>query len=246
MITVAVCPDETVFVSVYHRIQRKQYHFMYSYLDKQIISMINQIELDHDNCTKLNFPLKSFHSIVTNDCTTFYRQGFCVTTNTETMECRYEQITESDLGSMYLLFDEALVTRSSGNIQFFKKGKETGLWKKYAEFKNMRGQIYFIRGNIRIQVVTDETIYYFMIDKKTFEPTLENSMNNDFNCSMLMFGRAVRYGIAYKNSQSGFRIYSRKYYHNFKVAIDAGNWEDSYGANLPSKRQYVIAHGTDL
>jgi len=208
--------------------------------------MIDQIELDHENCTKLNFPLKSFHSLVTNDCTTFYRQGFCVTTNSDTMESRYEQITESDLGSMYLLFDEALVTRSSGNIQFFKKGLETGLWKKYAEFKNMRGQIYFIRGNIRIQVVTDTTIYYFLIDPKTFEPTLENSMNNDFNCSMLMFGRAVRYGIAYKNSQSGFRIYSRKYYHNFKVAIDAGNWEDSYGANIPSKGQYVIAHGTDL
>ena len=69
----------------------------------------------------------------------------------------------------------------------------------YKEFKNMRGEIYFIRGNIRIQVVTDSKIYYFLINKKTFEPKLENLMNNDFDCSMMMFGRAVRYGIAYKN-----------------------------------------------
>jgi hypothetical protein len=44
----------------------------------------------------------------------------------------------------------------------------------YKEFKNMRGQIYFIKGNIRIQVVTDTKIYFFLVDKKTFEPKLEN------------------------------------------------------------------------
>jgi hypothetical protein len=32
----------------------------------------------------------------------------------------------------------------------------------------MRGQIYFIRGNVRIQIITDEKIYFFLIDKETF------------------------------------------------------------------------------
>jgi hypothetical protein len=116
MITVAVLPDESVFVSVYHRMLKKQYYFVYSYLEKQIVSMIREIEIDHPSCTKINFPLKSFHSLVTNNCTTFYRQGFCVTVNADTLESKYEQITEADLGPMYLLFEEALVTRSSGNI----------------------------------------------------------------------------------------------------------------------------------
>ena len=116
----------------------------------------------------------------------------------------------------------------------------------YKEFKNMRGEIYFIRGNIRIQVVTDSKIYYFLIDKKTFEPKLENLMNNDFDCSMMMFGRAVRYGIAYKNGQSGFRIYQRKYYQNFKVSIDSTNFEGCHGANIGSKGMFAIAHGSSI
>jgi hypothetical protein len=51
---------------------------------------------------------------------------------------------------MYLLFDQALVVRSSSSILFFKKDEETDLWVQYEKFDNMRGQIYFIRGNIRI------------------------------------------------------------------------------------------------
>ena len=42
----------------------------------------------------------------------------------------------------------------------------------------MRGQIYFIKGNIRIQVTTDDKIYFFLIDKETFMPKLENVMYN--------------------------------------------------------------------
>lgn len=66
-------------------------------------------------------------------------------------------------------------------------------------------------------------------------------MNNDMQCSMMMFGKAVRYGITYKASEPGFRIYTRKYYHNFKVAIDGENYEGSHGVNLNTKHQYVIA-----
>jgi hypothetical protein len=39
-----------------------------------------------------------------------------------------EKITDADLGNMYLLYEEALVTRSSNSILFFKIDKETGLW----------------------------------------------------------------------------------------------------------------------
>lgn len=110
----------------------------------------------------------------------------------------------------------------------------------------MRGQIYFIRGNQRIQVVTDELIYFYLVDDKTLIPTLENVMNNDTQCSVLMFGKAVRYGVAYKTSEPGFRVWSRKSYHNFKVAIDAENYEGSQGVNLGSKKQYCIAHKTNF
>ena len=80
-----------------------------------------------------------------------------------------------------------------------------------------------------------------MIDKDTFMPTLENTMNNFMNCSMMMFGKRVRFGITYKTNQPGFVIFTRTSYHNFKVAIDANNWESSIGANLGNIGCYAIA-----
>jgi hypothetical protein len=69
---------------------------------------------------------------VTGNVTTFFRQGNCITVNAENIEeTRWEKITEADLGSMYLIFEEVLVVRSSGSILFFKLGEDTGLWEKY-------------------------------------------------------------------------------------------------------------------
>lgn len=85
-------------------------------------------EIDDPDCGKLNFPVKSFYSEKTGNCTTFYRQGHCVTVNAQTMESSWERIIHADLGAMYLLFDACLVTRSSGSILFFHIDEETGLW----------------------------------------------------------------------------------------------------------------------
>ena len=65
--------NDDIFVQVYHREQRKQYHFTYSYKEKKMLSepAIHEIP----NCTALNFPIKSFYSSITGNCHTFYRQG---------------------------------------------------------------------------------------------------------------------------------------------------------------------------
>lgn len=55
-----------------------------------------------------------------------------------------------------------------------------------------------------------------------------------------MFGKAVRYGVAYKANEPGFRIYTRKQYHNFKVTIDSSNFEGAKGVNLDSMNAYAI------
>jgi hypothetical protein len=135
LITVAVLPDGSVFVSVYHRYQKKQYYFMYQHKHEakgikegKILASPLSREIDDIKCTKLNFPVKSFYSEKTGNCTTFYRQGYCVTVNAKTMESSWERIIEADLGAMYLLFDAALVTRSSSSILFFQIDPETGLW----------------------------------------------------------------------------------------------------------------------
>ena len=85
-----------------------------------------------------------------------------------------------------------------------------------------------------------------MIDKETFMPRLENVMKNFMQCSQMMFGSKVRYGISYKIDQPGFQIYTRKYFHNFKVTINSDNFEGAIGANLQRSKQYVLANGLDV
>lgn len=117
------------------------------------------------------------------------------------------------------------------------------MYTEYNRLTGMRGQIYFIKGNKRIQVTTDERIYFYLIDPETLEPTLENVMFNYMNCSQMMFGAKVRFGVTFKQNQQDFSIWGRKYYHNFKVTITEMDLEGAVGANIPSSKQCVIAHG---
>lgn len=114
-------------------------------------------------------------------------------------------------------------------------------WERYHTIDDCRGNIYFIKGNQRIQITTDRFIYFYIIDRQTLKPTLENVMYNFRQCSQLMFGSKVRYGISYKTNQPGIQIYKRKFYHNFRVQIDSHNFEGAMGSNLSSIGAYILA-----
>ena len=106
-----------------------------------------------------------------------------------------------DLGQMFLVFEKALIVRSTSGMLFFKINSETGLWTKYHTIDDMRGTVFFTKGNIRIQITTERKIYFYLIDKETFLPELENVMYNFIECSSLMVGARVKYAVAYKTSQ---------------------------------------------
>ena len=132
---------------------------------------------------------------------------------------------------------------------FFKKGTEKdlkGKWFQYHKIDNMRGNIFFIRGNIRIQITTERKIYFYLIDKITFLPDLENVMYNFINCSSLMFGSRVKYGIAFKAGQPGFEIFTRSNYHNFKVCVDSNSFEGAVGSALNIHNSYAMAEGLNV
>lgn len=59
----------------------------------------------------------------------------------------------------------------------------------------------------------------------------------------MMFGARVRFGVTFKANQPGFTIYTRKYYHNFKVTVTAKNHDGAKGVNLKSQHKYIIAEG---
>lgn len=111
-------------ICVYHRYECKQYHFVYALKEKQMVGDVTVSEIK--GATYLNFPIKSFYSSVLQSVFVYYRQGHCFTINPVTpKECRCEKITDADLGSMFLLFDQALIVRSSSSILFFKINPET-------------------------------------------------------------------------------------------------------------------------
>jgi hypothetical protein len=85
----------------------------------------------------------------------------------------FQKIHDKDLGAMYLVYEQALVVRCSSQILFFKVifDELTGekKWWKYHQI-DIGGFIYFIKGNIRIQITTDHSIYFYIMDIDSLMP----------------------------------------------------------------------------
>jgi hypothetical protein len=60
-------------------------------------------------------------------------------------------------------------------------------------------------------------------------------------CNRMMFGAKVRYCVTYKSNQRSFNVYSRKYYHDFKVPIGGKNLEGAIGLDISGMNTFLIA-----
>ena len=168
------------------------YHFLWDVNERKLIGMndatLGEQAVSHKmGGSRQNFPFKSFYSEEKDEIYTFYRQGQAFTIKPDDLEnYRFEQMIDKDLDQMVLLYGKALIVRSSSSVLFFKqvydKVTEEWSWTQYNEIE-VRGLIYYIKGNIRIQVTTEEYIYFYLIDKETFEPELENLMYNYMKCT---------------------------------------------------------------
>ena len=143
---------------------------------------------------------------------------------------------------MYLIYNTALAARSSSDVIFFKIEYDDVLdrrvWKQYHVI-NAKGFIFYIKGNVRIQITTDEKIFFYYVDPEDYMPKLENVMWNYMACNQMMFGSKVRYGITYKANQRSFTVYRRKYQHNFNVPVVNSNLEGSIGLELPNASTFL-------
>ena len=66
-------------------------------------------------------------------------------------------------------------------------------------------------------------------------------MYNYMQCSSLIFGSRVRYGVAYKTNTRGFEIYTRKYEHDFKVNVHAQNLERENGLSIDTMGRILVS-----
>lgn len=149
-----------------------------------------------------------------------------------------------DLGQMYMVNNRALITRSSSKIVFFKIMEDYHTkeqkWTQYFSI-DLRGCIYYIKGNPRIQIITNQNIYFYKIDLESLEPVLDNVMFNFMACSMMLFGSQVKYGITYIFNKTSFEIYKRKYEHDFLVPATEENCEGSKGLELKTLDAFLVS-----
>jgi len=103
------------------------------------------------------------------------------------------------------------------------------------------GFIYYIKGNSRIQITTDTHVYFYIIDKETFMPELENVMQNFMNCSQMMFGSKVKYGITYKTNNKSIDIHRRKYEHDFRLNVIEDDLDGSRGLPIDSMNAFLVS-----
>jgi len=108
---------------------------------------------------------------------------------------------------MYLVYNKALVARSSCDIVFFKRIHDPAdgklKWTLYRTL-NHRGFLSFNKGNIRIQITTAEKIYFYLMGKEDLMPTLENVMINYLDCTQMLFGKRVKYSVTFSSNQKEF------------------------------------------
>lgn len=174
-ITCCFLYDNLIFVTFFHNYSQTHYHFIYNCMSKKFIGdadgYLVSMKMD---CSSKNFPLKCFFNAEKNQIYSFYRQGQVFVIDADDLtKYRYERMTDLDLGQMVLINGEALIVRSSCRILFFKQetDEETQrtTWNLYDEIQ-VRGFIYYIKGNDRVQITTDELIYFYLIDMETFIP----------------------------------------------------------------------------
>lgn len=101
--------------------------------------------------------------------------------------------------------------------------------------------MYYIKGNVRIQITNISHIYFYLIDTKTLLPTLENVMTNFMLCNQMMIGAAKRYSITYKTNEKDFEIYRRKFMHNLRVCVNDKNFEGAKAVELPKSNLFLVS-----
>jgi hypothetical protein len=72
-------------------------------------------------------------------------------------------------------------------------------------------------------------------------PKLENVMNNFMNCSQMMFGSKVKYGITYKTNEKSFDIHRRKFEHDFKANVVTADMDGSRGLPIESMNAFLVS-----
>ena len=66
-------------------------------------------------------------------------------------------------------------------------------------------------------------------------------MINFLQCGMCIFGDKGKYSISYKLNEPGFKIFRAKYVQDFKVQVNARNFEGALGQPIDGVDHFFVA-----
>jgi hypothetical protein len=205
--------ESRMFIALYHSYNLTQYHFIYDYKEDQILGEVVKLDMNEqgDKYIKSNYLCNCFYNPEHKnkdksfgEMYLFYRQGHSYIINVNNInESIADDITDYELGAMYLIFNTILMVRSETSLNFYKievdEITELRGWKLYHSQATM-GFINFTPGNVRFQIITTSRVQFWKIDKDTLMPTMENCMYNYMDCTSMMFDKAVKYCVYYKQN----------------------------------------------
>lgn len=90
-------------------------------------------------------------------------------------------------------------------------------------------------------MTTPQYIYFYIIDKETYLPDLENVMENYMECNQLMVGKRVRNAISYKTNERVFVVYQRKSMHNLRACVNGNNFENCKILELETSNTFLVS-----
>jgi hypothetical protein len=237
-VTCCFVQEKVLFINLFYSYECTHYHFYFDFESRKILGQVKSMVI---GTSKKNFPYKCFYNDEENEVYSFYRQGQCIIATMEGYT--FQKMTDLDLGSMFLFKNRALIARTSSSVTFFKiKVTEEGekLWHVYQTLP-IRGFLFYIKGNIRIQICTDEKIYFYIIDQETLIATLDNVMYNFMDCVQMMIGPKVKYCVTYKNGQRSFNVFRAKYMHDFRQTVRAENLEGAKALEFTATNTIIVA-----
>ena len=162
----------------------------------------------------------------------FYRQGHFVNTNVKDINVyQHDDMSDTVLDQMFLVYNKALVAQTSQEISFFKlKAKK---WVLYKTLK-IKGFVSYTKGDEGFQIISEDKIYFYGMNKENLQPELRNTMFNYIGCSQMIFDTTLNYCVTYNLNQEDFEIHRRKYQHDFKAKISGHNFEGCMAMELES------------
>ena len=130
--------EDKLFVVLFHNDSLTHYHFVYNFKERKIEGKVSKHEIA--NSSKENFPQKCFYNEDKNEVNAFYRQGQAFTIPLNDPENYLEDdISDREMGQMFMFNNKALIVNSSSKILFFKQEMDENMeryrWKGYHVLK---------------------------------------------------------------------------------------------------------------